>query len=444
MSLARKSFSLFKRDIFLFVTGTFTSVLIARKLGPDVMGVWVVISLISIYAETFGRLKFDIASVYFLGKGLYAEKEVERTLNSVAIIISLLIGIPCFIFSEILCKFLFNGSIENLVYLRITIFQIPFNFLYSNYTYLLIYKENTRVYNTMTIIKALVGSIGSLILIYIFKLGLFSVIIMTLAAVLVSFFYGFFNFSTKDVKKYSLLNFSMIRVFSTYAFKMYLAGIVGNLNSYVLRTLLSKVLISSKLAFFSIAQDRVTFLNKIPEAINMLFFSRISKAVASEERNDITAKAFRIVLISSLLSGIFAIIFIKPLVWFLYGASYLPVVTPFIILVPGVIAFGCITLLIQFFNAINKPNIQLIIYSLIFILQILFVVLFWKNLTIVVASFSFTVSMILALVFSLFLFLNYSKLGISDIYFQKNDFSYLYNFVKMNFIKISFFKRKDS
>lgn len=54
MSLAKKSFSMFQRDALLFVTGTITSILIARKLGPDVMGIWMVITLIPIYAETFG------------------------------------------------------------------------------------------------------------------------------------------------------------------------------------------------------------------------------------------------------------------------------------------------------------------------------------------------------------------------------------------------------
>ncbi len=109
MSLSKKSFSLFKRDAFLFFANTLTSVVIARKLGPEVMGVWILLSLIPIYAETFGRLKFDIASVYFLGKAIYAEKDVERTLNSVAIIVSLII-------TSIIILFFFRKNIATLIY----------------------------------------------------------------------------------------------------------------------------------------------------------------------------------------------------------------------------------------------------------------------------------------------------------------------------------------
>ena len=68
MSFAKKSFSILKRDILLFVLNVFTSIVIARKLGPELLGIWIIISLIPAYAEAFGRTKFDLAAVYFIGK----------------------------------------------------------------------------------------------------------------------------------------------------------------------------------------------------------------------------------------------------------------------------------------------------------------------------------------------------------------------------------------
>ena len=65
MFLASKSTSILKRDVFLYAMKIFTSVIIARKLGPEMLGVFVILSLIPSYAESFGRLKFDIAAVYF-------------------------------------------------------------------------------------------------------------------------------------------------------------------------------------------------------------------------------------------------------------------------------------------------------------------------------------------------------------------------------------------
>jgi hypothetical protein len=68
MSLAAKSTSILKRDAFIYAIKILTSVIIARKLGAEMLGVFVILSLIPSYAESFGRLKFDIAAVYFLGK----------------------------------------------------------------------------------------------------------------------------------------------------------------------------------------------------------------------------------------------------------------------------------------------------------------------------------------------------------------------------------------
>ncbi len=92
--LSAKSFSLFKRDAFLFVTNLATGIVVARKLGPEALGVWVILQMILAYAESFGRIKCDIAAVYYLGQKKYEVADVVLTLNALAIITStLIIGI---------------------------------------------------------------------------------------------------------------------------------------------------------------------------------------------------------------------------------------------------------------------------------------------------------------------------------------------------------------
>ena len=91
MSLAIKSTSLLKRDAFIYATKIFTSVVIARKLGPEMLGIYVILTLIPLYAESFGRGKFDIAAVYFLGIQKYGMDEMVITLNVLALATSGLI-----------------------------------------------------------------------------------------------------------------------------------------------------------------------------------------------------------------------------------------------------------------------------------------------------------------------------------------------------------------
>ena len=68
MTITDKLFSIFTRDVVLFVTTLLTGVVIARYLGPEKMGIWTLLLLIPGYAEAFGRLQLEVSSVYFIGK----------------------------------------------------------------------------------------------------------------------------------------------------------------------------------------------------------------------------------------------------------------------------------------------------------------------------------------------------------------------------------------
>jgi len=68
MRFSSKVFSIFQRDLLLFITNLITGVLIARILGPSALGIFGILSMVPAYAEGFGRIKVDIAAVYFIGK----------------------------------------------------------------------------------------------------------------------------------------------------------------------------------------------------------------------------------------------------------------------------------------------------------------------------------------------------------------------------------------
>ena len=67
MTITDKLFSIFTRDVVLFVTTLLTGVVIARYLGPEKLRIWTLLLLIPGYAEAFGRLQLDVSSVYTIG-----------------------------------------------------------------------------------------------------------------------------------------------------------------------------------------------------------------------------------------------------------------------------------------------------------------------------------------------------------------------------------------
>ena len=66
-------------------------IVIARVLGPTMMGLWVILLLIPIIADAFGGLKFDATAVYFLGKKKSSIGEMVFILNFLSLLTSVVL-----------------------------------------------------------------------------------------------------------------------------------------------------------------------------------------------------------------------------------------------------------------------------------------------------------------------------------------------------------------
>ena len=132
-----KAFSVLGRDFFLLFSNLITSILIARTLGPEIMGIWVILNTVPSYAEMLGRTKVDLAAVYFLGKGKYQIGDIASSLNLIAIVTSSLIIFPIMIFFDPISAALLTSEVDFYsTYLMLILLAIPLNLLYLNYMYL--------------------------------------------------------------------------------------------------------------------------------------------------------------------------------------------------------------------------------------------------------------------------------------------------------------------
>ena len=436
MSFANKSFSIFKRDILLFVLNVFTSIVIARKLGPELLGIWIIISLIPSYAEAFGRTKFDLAAVYFIGKKKYIENEVLFHINIIAILTGIFIVALIFIFTDDINQLLFNGEPENLNLIYAILPIIPLNFLFLNYSYLLISREDVEYYNIMIVVKAIIGSGGACLLLLIFDLGLWSVIMSSVISVLVALIIGIWRFNQMNVnsKKIFKLNKNLLKDFSNYSYKLYVGGLIGYLNIYLIRSMLSVYLSPTKVAFYSLAQDRATLLDKIPEAINVLLYPRVSSSDDLESSIS-TIRAFRIILILSTFSSIILAVFIYPLVLVMYGEAYLPMVMPLIIILPGILLSGTTSVFTSYFTGTGRSDLIMKLSIFPLILQIFLGFILIQKYNILGAAFSFTTSMIVFGLIQIYYFVKISGNSFKFLFPRQEDFNYITNFIKLKLKK---------
>jgi O-antigen/teichoic acid export membrane protein len=437
MSLAEKSNSRFWCDIFLYVVRLIASVAIARILGPAAMGLWIILTMIPSYAEAFGRFKVDIAAVFYLGKGKYKLGETAFVLNIVALFSSAILILIFLWQRNIFYTYLFKGvsDVNTLVYLILLI--IPMHFLIVNYSYLLIYLEDMKSYNSMLILKELLSSFLAIVSLVFLKWGVLSMIVSTLIGGFSALIYGVWKVQKKE-HMVPNFNLGIIKDLFQYSKYLYVVGLVSQLNTYVSSLIVAFYLIPSQLAFFRMGQDKAQILNKIPDAINTILYPRISKGsnTAGESEN-LAARCCRVSFLLLSVFGLLAALLIKPAVFILYGKEYLPLTISFWLLLPGIIFLGAAGPLNQYFMGIGRPITLLWISIIPFVTQIGLGLILIPRLGVIGAAITTTLSFILMSFITMLIFKRFTRISLVNIIFSdKADIKIVLDFIRKQLSKV--------
>jgi O-antigen/teichoic acid export membrane protein len=318
MSFSTKSFSLLQRDIFLFFTNVVTGIIIARVLGPTMMGLWVILSLIPSYAEALGRLKFDVAAVYFLGKRKSSIGEMVFILNFLALLTSIiLVSLFIWQFDWFYTRLFHSSPVDMRLLTYFVLLIIPLQFIFMNYCYLHVYREDTKVYNKMHILNAMLSSTTGIAMLLILDWGILGILLGKILGLLVSLIYA--GQKIKKVEKMRPnFNISLIKEMAKYSVHFYIGGIIGHLHIYITNLLVVLYLAPVQVAFFIMAKGRgEMFTSMVPSAIGMLLLPRISKSENINQSRELTARAFRVTFLILLFTGVILGVLIKPIVYVL-------------------------------------------------------------------------------------------------------------------------------
>ena len=436
MSFSSKSFSILKRDLFLFVARMFSGVVVARTLGPELLGLWAILQLIPGYAEAFGRFKFDMAAVYFLGKKEANLGEMIFTINMIALLTSLIIiGVFIWQFDWIYSNLFKNTPVDMRLLTYYTLAIIPLNFLLTNYNYLTIYREDIKTFNRMVVINALLSTGIGVFLLLVFDWGIFAMLTGSLLGIGISLSYGAVKIA-KIEKEIPNWNPQLLKKMAIYVTYSYLGGIISHLNGYITNLLVALYLAPASVAFFSMAKDQGQQLSKIPNALSTLLFPKIAKSADKEEAALLAARAFRITLLMLLIAGIILAIIIKPWIYILYGKAFLPAVLPFWIIIPGIVFFQSTTIIGQYFNGVGRTDLGPKISIFPMIIQGVLAYFLIQKYSIIGASITFSIYSFIFSIIQLGVFLKVSSSNISILWITKDDYNTVYNFILVQLIKL--------
>ena len=430
MDLASKSLSVLIRDVFLLFSTLLTSVVIARTLGPEIMGVWIILNIIPSYAEMFGRPKVEVAAIYFLGKKFHSVGDVLATLNLIAGIVSSLIVVMILGAYDFLSVTLLKDDADKYSLSLVAVLMvIPLNFFYLNYMYLHTFKEDVLSINYMILSKALSMSCLLVPGLLFFDFAIPGLVFCLIFSHVLSLTIGIYRFDSEK-RKGPVINIPLIKDLFNYAYKMYFSGLLINLNTYLASGFLLIIGSATQITFFALAQQFSQILLKITDSLNTFVFPSASKKDSLDAQR-LVAKAFRISIVMMLPVGIISSILIYPAIYLLYGVEYLPLVKPFLILLIGVVCSSITGTLLMYFMGEGKPGILVQTLVLPVLIQLAFGSWAVQNYGINGAAALLSLGMGLAGSAQVLLFLKHTNMSfLQDLIFTKTDIHTVVDFSK--------------
>jgi len=358
-SFSKDSLFTFLTNVFVFILGFSTIVIISRVLGPEGKGIYSLILLIPGLIISFASFGIGTANIYFTGNKKYEIKDIVGN----SILLSILIGAGSIFIFWVLTQFPFFKDFmeENKIasfYLWIMIFTVPLSFLSSFLQGVIQGMQKINTYNVIRIFEAIIHLCGVFIILYLLGGGILAAIGSKIIAIFGLTISTLFIIKKMGIFKFNL-NKRLMKESFIYGSKIYLANAFSFLNYRLDMFLIAFFMNPFSVGIYSIAVGLSEKLFVVSGAFSTVLFPKISSS-KNKEADDFSPKVARHTFFIFLLLALFLIITSYPLILIFFGRDFLPAVLPLIILMPGIIAFGVGGVLAADLSGRGKPHFAII------------------------------------------------------------------------------------
>ncbi len=354
-NLSRNSLITFVSRIIMIVVGILSSIILARVLGPSERGVYALIFLFPAIFSMIGSFGVGTSNTYFTGSRKYKINDIVS--NSLIFAFGMSFIVILFFWgateTKIFQQYLLSNKIP-LNYLWWAVLLLPILLLSNFLKQIILGKEKIKNFNKIGIFEKIFELFLIILLLIILNKGLFGAVISFIFTAL-----GVALIIFLLVRKMGQLNFSfnskLMKESIKYGGKAYIGDFVQFLNYRLDMFLVAWFLAPVAVGYYVIAVGLAERIWLIPGSIGLVLFPRVS-SVGGKRANLFTPKIARNILFSLLLISIPIIFLVKPFVGLLYGINFLPSVTPFLILLPGIIVLGFAKILASDLAGRGKPE----------------------------------------------------------------------------------------
>lgn len=428
-----KSPSLFKETIytlgvrfFVLLLALAISVFIARVLGPTRNGTYNLVSLLITTLALLISFGIPTSNVYF---GARKPEEIPTLLGNslVAAIVLALIASMLFIAATLLppiANYLTANDIE-LAWIRILIFTlVPIQI--NNYVteilraagqirkYILIsfWRQALAFMSLVGFILFIEGKLEAVIIAFVVAQVMLAFLVITMALRITG---GKIRFDWLMLSR----NFR-------YGIRFYPGSIAQFLNYRLDLFLVGLFLSPTDVGFYALATMLAERLWEIPSAIQMILVYRV--AADNENAIRVTRQASRI--IASLMAFLCIVIVLVsyPLIYLAYGQAYVPAVSAFVLLIPGIWMLSMGKVMAAFVAGMGKPELATVAVLASLIVTIVCDILFIPHMGINGAAITSSLSYSLFTLILLIYFIRSTRSSILDVVIiQRADVRLLWN-----------------
>jgi O-antigen/teichoic acid export membrane protein len=337
----------FRKEAFLTIViqllclgfGIGVSILLNRGLGPTLKGKFVVLLLIPQLIIAFSNLGLGVSGSYFMGTKKFPEGDILKSNLFAAVSI----GVIGAIIAWWIVRTQFPGINRLLCYL-VPLLVVSGLWVENYLPDIFLGKGKTILYNKWNLFQV----IGKFCLIAFFFLVFENKLYGAIVAVLVLSF-GSFGLSFRVLNGIMSLKGKVNRMYlsrgANFGSKVFAANILAFLNYRFDILMLQWLKGPTEVGYYSASVGLVEKLWIIPTAISLVLYSKI--VTGNLEDQKAMPRISRISLWGVIGVGLVSIPIVRPIIVLFYSESFLPSLTPYLILLPGAIALTIPKLLSQ-------------------------------------------------------------------------------------------------
>jgi O-antigen/teichoic acid export membrane protein len=355
----------FLTRILLIGIGLITSVIVARVLGPEGRGLYAVAATITAMGVQFGNLGLHASNTYYVAR----DKKILPALVGNTIVVSFGFGGLGCAFTWIIFSLWPKLAPVNGFLLILSLTWIPFGLAYMLLQNLLLGIQDVRTYNKIELTTKILGVGFIALVIFLRCVTVEEVFLAGLITLVIGFLWAFFRLLSK-IPNLAMPSFALFKENIQYGLKAYIATFFAFL---VLRSdlLIVKYMVGTEqTGYYSVAVSMAELIYILPVVVGTILFPKLTPLTDIREKWLLAKRVTFNMTVGMLLMLTLAGFLAHPIVEVLFGKAFLPSISAFLWLLPGMFFLGIETIAVQFLNSIGFPIIVVGVWVLTALLNI--------------------------------------------------------------------------